>query len=333
MRPTAGERGPGGLAAAEQTVVEVIERLVPLWYGTGARLLSRPSMQRRSWSVHFSPTVAASSGEIGLIVKIPLWQEAPDLPSALAAGAQQATRAEYEMLGRIEEMVAGAADPTLASVRRVAYIPEINAVVTERLDSRTLREATGSARVAAGRAVGAWLRRFHDEVGSAADGVWDPSDLPGLDGLEEGSGGLPAPLRSAVASILRRAERLAGRPVRRAITHGDLGPSNILVTPGGRVAVIDPNLVPAPVEADLAKLAVAVRTPRSRLLTGVRFGAGLHRVERAVLDGYGAVPGEIYELCRSSSAVGRWLDVEADAGGVRRLALPMARRVLSAESA
>ncbi|MFH2072013.1 MAG: phosphotransferase [Actinomycetota bacterium] len=313
-------------------VIGVIERLVPEWYGPGARLRGRPPVQRRPWSVHFLPRVTAPGGEIDLIVKIPLWAEAPDLREALAAGPQEATRAEFAMLGRIEAMVTASAEPSLTWVRRVGYIEEINAVVTERLASRTLRAAPRPRRPAAARSAGVWLRLFHDDIGAAADGVLEPSDLLDLDGVEQMVNGLPAALQSAVAGVRSRAEELMGRPIRRATTHGDLGPSNILVTPDGRVGVIDPNLVPAPVEADLAKLAVALRTPRWRLLAGFPFGEGLHPVERAVLEGYGAVPGEIYALCRRLAAVRRWVEIEAESGGVRRIALPMARRVLAAES-
>ena len=325
--------GPDDGSAAEQVVTDAIERLIPDWYGPDARLQSKPPMRRRLWSIHFSPTIAGSDGAVDLIVKIPLWTEAPDLRRALEAGPQPATRAEYEMLSRIEAMVARVADPGLTAVRRVAYIEEINAVVMERLDSRTFRELTGSRRIAAGHAVGVWARGFHDEIGSAVDGALKSSDLaPEIDDIEERAAALPSALQGTIASIRGRAIELLGCPVRRAVTHGDLGPSNILVTPDDRVAVIDPNLVPAPVEADLAKLAVAVRTPRARLLTGIPVGNTVHPVEEAVLSGYGDVSDEIYGLCRRIAAARRWIEIEEASRGIRRLALPMSRRVLAAES-
>jgi len=237
------------------------------------------------------------------------------------------------MLGRIEEMVSTSGEPGLTAVRRVAYAESINAVVMERLNSRTMREVKGPRRTAAGSLTGAWLRRFHDGIGSASDGVLEPLDFGAeLDELEERAAVLSTALRGSIASVEQAADRLVGHPVRRATIHGDLGPSNILVTPGGKVAVIDPNLVEAPVETDLAKLAVAVRTPRARLLTGIPLGTELHEVEKALLDGYGNASPEIYRLSRRVAAVRRWVEVEESAGGMQRLALPMAGRVLAAES-
>jgi len=321
------------VTAAQRTVLDVIGSLLPTLYGPGARLLSRPRMQRRSWSIHFLPTVETSDGEVDLIVKIPLWERAPDLPSALAAGPQKATGAEYEMLGRIEEMVSTSGVPGLAAVHRVAYAEAINAVVMERLNSRTMREVRGPRRTAAGSLTGAWLRRFHDGIGSATEGVLEPLDFGAeLGDLEERAAGLSSALLASIASVEQAADRLVGHPVRRATTHGDLGPSNILVTPGGEVAVIDPNLVEAPVETDLAKLAVAVRTPRARLLTGTPMRTEMHEVEKALLDGYGDASPEIYRLSRRVAAARRWVEIEEAAVGMKRLSLPMARRVLAAES-
>jgi len=324
---------PGAGDPERQVVLEAIERLAPDWYGPGARLQPHPGFQRRPWSIHFHPTVVRGDQEIDLIVKIPLWQAASSLAEALAAGPQAATRVEYELLTGIEEMVAAAPAPGLTAVRAVAYVEEINAIVTERLDSQPLRELGRRRRIAAGRAIGDWLRRFHGELGSITKGPLDPADLAVGQVADGHSTRLPAALYDAVASIAEDTAALAGRPVHRAMTHGDLGPSNVLVTPDGRIAVIDPNLVPNPVEADPAKLAVAVRTSRTRLATGIPFGDEMHPLEREVLRGYGEVSFEVYRLCRRIAAVRRWIDVERSARGARRIALIPARRVLAAESA
>ena len=125
---------------------------------------------------------------------------------------------------------------------------------------------------------------------------------------------------------------MTGRTLRMATTHGDFGPSNVMVTPEGRVAVIDPNLVFGPVEQDAAKLAVALRTGRGRLIAGTRW-RGPDRFERALLDGYGSVDAGLYRLCRGMAVAHRWVEIESMKRGPRRLALVPARRVLAAELA
>ncbi|MCJ7727009.1 MAG: aminoglycoside phosphotransferase family protein [Acidimicrobiia bacterium] len=328
--------GPGEhpIGVAADPVLEAIRGRIADWYGPKARLLSDPVAQHRSWSVHFHADVEGAGGRVALIVKIPLWEEAPDLATALAAGPQDNTLSEYRMLQRIGEMVANAGDRRLTAVRPVAYVEEINAVVTERLDCRPLRALSARRRLAVGDAIGAWLRHFHDGIGEATASGFEASDLTAsLGGPGEGSAGLFDPLGEAIAAIREDARGIAGAATRNATTHGDFGPSNILVTPDDRVAVIDPNLVPGPVESELAKLAVAIRTPRSRLLAGIRRGKGMHPLERAVLNGYGEVSADIYGLCRRAAAAARWMEIEADGGGIRRLALPMARRVLASETA
>lgn len=329
--PAAGRAGPVP-GAATAHVFEVIRGQLAAWYGGGTRFLSDPIVQYRPWSVHFHAQAGRpSGGRVELVVKIPLWDAAPDLVTALAAGPQESTMAEYRMLQRIEEMVADAGDDRLTAVRPVAFLANINAVVTERLDSMPLRAVSARRRPAVGGAIGAWLRLFHDRIGGAVAGGFEVPDLKV--GLSGSGRGLPGGrLGTAVASVLEDARSLAGRPVRIATTHGDFGPSNILVTPDGRVAVIDPNLVPGPVESDLAKLAVAVRTTRFRLLTGLRIGRHLHPLEAAVLTGYGEVTEEVYCLCRRTAALERWQEIEAGSGGLKLLALPMARRVLADET-
>jgi len=316
-------------------VQRAIENLAPSWYGPGASLAHSPTVAPRAWSTHFLATVNSSDRDIDLVIKIPLWDEAPDLATALAAGPQESTRAEYETLGQIEAMVAASADPGLAAVRRVAYVDEINAVVTEKLDAVPLRRLRGPVKTGAGPAIGRWLRRFHDEIGGASDARFESAMVAGdLDELEHRANAVGPVLEDAVASLRAQADGLRGTPVRIATTHGDLGPSNVLVTPDGRVAVIDPNMVEGPAGSDLAKLAVALRTSRARLLGGWALGRRMHPVEAAALEGYGDVTPEIYDLCRRIAATRRWLDVEeAGSGSLRRLALPLARRVFSAEVA
>jgi len=321
-----------GLPGALQRVAG----LIPEWYGPDARLLGTPRMVRRPWSVHLLPTVETADLTIRLVVKIPLWEEAPNLASALEAGPQAATRREFETLLRIESMIGDAGDPGLAAIRPVAYVENLNAVVTELLDARPLRKLARRARrspaVGAAPAIGRWLRRFHDEIGGARVERFDPDTLgPDLADLAVLVAEGPVALKEGIASLGRIADSLAGREVRIATTHGDFGPSNVLIAPDGRIAVIDPNLVLGPVERDAAKLAVALRTGPARLLGGVRRRPGPDRFERGILEGYGGIDADVYRLCRGVAAARRWVEIERARDGVGRLALLPARRVLAAE--
>jgi aminoglycoside phosphotransferase (APT) family kinase protein len=128
---------------------------------------------------------------------------------------------------------------------------------------------------------------------------------------------------------------LAGVAAATGTTHGDLSPSNVLIDGAGRVAIIDPNDVPGPVVADLAKLICAARTAPARLVSGIPRRRGESAIDRAVLDAYGdAIDLRVYALYRSMSVASRWINVEeAAASGVRRGLLGRARRVLQAELA
>ncbi|MCB2223812.1 MAG: phosphotransferase [Actinobacteria bacterium] len=323
----------GGTVPGAAAVLDAVAAAVQGWYGPGAAL-EPGGVRRRAWSCHLTPTVTAAGRAVELIVKVPLWEGAPDLQAALAAGPQPGTRAEFETLQAIEAMVAAAGDPGLTVVHPVAYLPAVNAVVTERLPSVPLKAVRGGRARAAGLALGRWLRRFHDEIGGAAEAPFDPAvmdaDLGDIAARGRRIGGAAA---AAAAALGPAASALAGAPARRAVTHGDLGPSNILVTAGGAVAVIDPNLVEAPVGADAAKLAAALRTPRTRLMAGLPRGSGLHPVEAAVLEGYGRAPDAVYRFLRRVAVMRRWLEVEESASGVRAAALGGARRVFEAETA
>lgn len=333
-------KGPVPAAASAPGLPQVLERiagLIPEWYGPDASVLGTPRVVRRSWSIHLLPTVVSGDRTIGLVVKIPLWAEASDLAAALEAGPQEATLREFETLVGIASMVDASGDDGLAAIRPVAYVEDLNAVVTELLEARPLRRlaARGHRSQVTGvaPAVGRWLRRFHDEIGIPRNEPFDPATLEtSLADLASAADGGPLVLKEGITSLRRVAASMAGRTLRMAVTHGDFGPSNVMVTPEARVAVIDPNLVFGPIEQDAAKLAVALRTGRGRLITGTR-RRGPDRFERALLDGYGPVDAGLYRLCRGMAVAHRWVEIESMKRGPRRLALVPTRRVLAAELA
>ena len=127
------------MGSSRDRVLAVLEDRVSAWYGPDAWMRPDPAFVTRAWSVHVCPVVSTADGDVPLVVKIPTWDEAPTLAAALAAGPQAATRREVDALDEIVAMVRGAEDPFLTAVVPVAYVPEINAVVTECLDAVPLR--------------------------------------------------------------------------------------------------------------------------------------------------------------------------------------------------
>ena len=316
-------------------VSETVAALIPQWYGAGARVEGEMAVSLRPWSVHLLPVVVTPAGSIPLVVKIPLWEEAPDLGSALAAGPQQDTREEYRALEAIAAVVIGCGDPRITAVHPVAYVEELNAVVTERLDSRPLRRVGRRLWLRSAPAVGAWLRIFHDQVGGAGPAEFHPMLVEDrLVALESAARTGPRDLREGVSGIASLTATLAGAGCRVGVAHGDMGPSNVLITPDTSVAVIDPNRALGPVEQDPAKLVATLYTGRRRLLSGVPAGEERDRFEQRLFEGYGEADGDVYRLFRGLAVAERWVDVEASAEGwARRAALLPARRVLSAELA
>ncbi|MBM3695450.1 MAG: aminoglycoside phosphotransferase family protein [Actinobacteria bacterium] len=282
-----------GAEAAAQ-VRATVEAALPCWYGPGSRLLSLSIPRPYAWSHQFEAGAATASGGRRLVVKIPRWEEAPTLEAALAAGPQEGTRREYAALEAMAAAVAAAADPGLAAVAPVAYLAEINAVVTERLEAVPLASRLGRHPGSAGRGMvllrraGRALRLYHEAVAGAApgrfDGAWRAAELEARARRSMGAALLPA---EAWARLAQEARRRDGTPVAVGATHGDFSPANVLVTADDRVALLDPNLVPGPLLEDAAKLLAALRTRRAIVLTRGRWGEPrLRAQEQAFLEGY-----------------------------------------------
>lgn len=88
------------------------------------------------------------------------------------------------------------------------------------------------------RLVLSWLDRLHRRPG--AEPGWTSMDAPAaLDGVERALAELPAPADALHRLIASQADALAGLQLPVLPGHGDLGPSNCLITRNGDVNVID----------------------------------------------------------------------------------------------
>lgn len=326
------------------TAVARVEAALREWasaeFGPGARVeVSGP--EPRDWSFLFSLTSASSGGTRDLIAKIPRWEEAPTLEAALAAGPQDTTREEHRVLAAVAAMVAGSGDPGLAAVPVLAYLPGLNAVVTERIDAVPLRRRLGGpGGAAAVAAAGRWLRRFHAEVGEARTAWCEAGSV--IATLEHAASGLPARRaagpREHLAALADRAAGLQGHSAPHAGLHGDYNLANVLVDRSGRVAVLDPNLEWGPAAADAAKFLTALRVRRVRALTlGLAGRHGLAALERAFLHESGVEDDALLRFLRAAATLERWIEMEHRVEGLPRRspirwAAPVARRHFAAEA-
>jgi hypothetical protein len=319
----------------------VVAAAVPEWYGPSARLALLEDPEAHAWSVQFGAVVETASGRKRLVVKIPRWKEAPTLEAALAAGSQESTRREHATLVALAATVAAAGDPGLAAVAPVGYLPEVNAVVTERLEAAPLRDRLGWWPGAEGRQAevlrraGRALRLYHDRVAGAAPGLWDGAASAAE--LEKAAARGLAP-RGPLPALAGEARKRHGSTVIVGDAHGDFNLANVLVTSDGRVAVLDPNLVPGPLLADAAKLLTGLRMRRERSLTlGLLGRRGLRTAESAFLDGYGPVDGDLLRLLRALATVSRGGEMAESLADrpkmVRRAAEAVLRRYVAAELA
>lgn len=303
---------------AANRVRAALEAAAPLWYGPRAEVVRLSGLEAHPWSFQFDLVVAAPAGRHRLVVKIPRWDEAPTLASALAAGPQEGTGREHAALEALAAAVGGSGDPGLVAVAPVAYLREINAVVTERLEAVPLRSRLGRWPGSEGRQAetlrraGRALRLYHDSVAGAVEAAFDGeglgADLEG-EAARLGAGG--SPWRAVLASLALQARGHHGGPAVVGAAHGDFNLANVLVTGDGRVAILDPNLVSGPLLADAAKLLTDLRMVRWRVLSlGLLGRRGSTAAERAFLEGYGQADASLLGFLRAVATVRRGLEME-----------------------
>lgn len=248
---------------------------------------------------------------------------------------------EWGGLSRIAAAVAAAGDPGLAAARPLAHLPDLAAVVLERVDAPTGRRVLAAgARLRPGSGgtharldqltahAGRWLRVCH----RAFDGLGaDERDI-GPDAVTALVTDLADFLADRGGPVAGRAGRLAAaavtaRPldeVPRAVGHGDFAVRNTFLDGQGRVSVIDP--MPrwrTVVLEDLARFVVSLRLQGAQVHgQGLLYPpALLDRAERLLLEGYtggDAVDPAPWHACYLLVLLDKWAALVSQRGTGRR---------------
>ena len=273
---------------AVQAVVERVRVEAPHWFpGTppnpdvhlhplGARRRSRLYAVSLGDAAAPPVMVAKLRNENTAVAGGPGRSRRPTLAAA-TVGEAELTECEFAALRQLETVFAGD-DPRFGAVRTLAHLPAHHTILMGLAPGLPLRDLlTRWSRLRPGRrredpapdavfrAVGAWLRRFHDATPTTGHPVRQGTGeqvVAHFEALEEFLGrrlgrrfGRLAGAGSALARQLVPSGEL---PL--AVGHGDFAPRNVMSDRAGRIVVLDP----------LARWAVPEQEDLCRFLVGVQ---------------------------------------------------------------
>lgn len=247
-----------------------------------------------------SGTGPRSHGADGLIVDL----DRPRLVPPTAGEVRH--KFEYRAATAAYEHFVAVGDARLTVVRTLDHLPELNALVAEFVEDRTLRdlvvrsvrlrsESGPLALESAFRNTGAWLREFHritrlpaDPLRSTGDSVVACFDEVAsfLADRTGRAGGLFARIQAVTAE---RVPEMFPGGVPLGLGHGDFAPRNVFIGCDGRVRVFDVlGRFRVPIYEDLAHFRIALRTAAVQMAT---FGRALKpdrlvRYEGGLVAGY-----------------------------------------------
>jgi hypothetical protein len=303
---------------AEQAIVDRVVTDAPTWFpGTprNPEVHLRPLGTRRR-SRLYAVSLGDPSAPPTLVAKVRNEHTAvaggagaprrPILAGTVVDEAELTSR-EYSALRHLETIFAGD-DPRFGAVRALAHLPGHHAIIMGLVPGVPMRELVIRwSRLIPGRrrghlapepvfrAVGAWLRAFHDATptvdhpirqGTGADVVTH------FEALEEFLGSRLGRRfgRLAGAGSALAAEVLPPGDLPLAVGHGDFATRNVMVNPRtGRIVVLDPLARWAvPEQEDLCRFLVGVQLNGLQVHTrGAAYGADtLARWQREVVTGY-----------------------------------------------
>jgi len=253
----------------------------------------------------------------------------PVLPYETPPAPADLVREEFAATSRLHAALR--ARPGLSSPRPIASFPEYGAIVTQALEGGTLdhrlrdwrdRRRAPTLEAVASR-IGAWLRAYQRLGG--ATGTWSVEAARRYldDRLRHMVRLLGGPARDRALAIFDRiAAELPPAPEALVPIHADLCPGNILVMPGGRIAVLDLATAQAGTRYhDIAHLYLHLEFARSRLSRRRIDLAPVQATLLAMFDRPAAADHPLFRLMLLQHAVCHVTHLADTAGRVPRIAL------------
>lgn len=324
------------------------------WYGSEAKLVGEPIFQPRDWSYFFRYVVQVSDIENrAILVKVRHAKKMNLSQAAISEKMGQEAREEYETLKRLQSIFGKEENSSLfLAIRPLALYEDLNAVVMEEADLRTLRSFFRSPKMLIDgqtrkkfesylELAGRWLRIFHDGNGRAGEGLIFEKPLYEIarQNLERIKPHLSEKEQVRLGELLDKLyETNSGEVVPYCILHDDFNSANIFFSRDGRICSFDPHNRPGPLYIDLAKIITDMETDRIQLITkGLWIPyARVQTFHAALLRGYfgsEAVDHSSLSLFRFLSLLEKWKDAEVrfeSSSGKRKfvysLAMPQIRR-------
>ncbi len=338
-----------------------VSKGLPSWGGKASSLASlEPEVIKFPASFFLRyPTAKSNDSGSTILVKIPREENVDSIAQAASPGKQLADRTnnEFMLLREVAWLVNKLKIKELTAIEPLFYFPEWNAIVMEELPSKSLEELAFDLRTRFSVPKyfklfedslyrgGQWLRVFHQGLGGWKMEPFDAQDfikkinrkINQLAPLVSDQVDL-APLHS---KFLRLIESLDGVEVPHVNLHGDYFFKNILVTPDGRVAVIDLYLQKwGTIFEDLATMITEIMEQKIKFssLGFLVRGESLARSEKAVLQGYftNEMPCKqvLYAFCCLDILImwywyeERYRSISGPATGAARLLRPRIRQYL-----
>lgn len=260
-----------------------IERDVRGWFGDRARLAGAPEYRERHWSFFFRyPVRISDTQSTAILVKLRHVKQMTVAEAAVHEKMGREIREEYESLKRIESVFSSHADASLfAVIHPLAWYEDINAVVMEEADIRTLRDlfhapamwTEGKARrrfETLLESAARWLCIYHDHFGRVEEGPLFPQALydesfERLDRIQAACPDIDLRFAKDLLDDLYRAYGQTSHPYN--ILHNNFSMSNVFITRDGKICSFDPHNKPGSLYYDLAKFLIDLSTSNLQVVT------------------------------------------------------------------
>jgi hypothetical protein len=328
---------------------------VPGWFGTAARFdaAQTPELRVHTHSFIARYTVHRGAETFHVLVKIPHKTHRLDLQAALKNKTLlPSALAEYNQLLETWQAFEQINDPDCTAIQPLGFLESWSAVITLETQARPLRTLLVTPQVGFSQATATgqfteylhkasrWLRHYHEKIGDRrVDPVSKELMAARLEKITDDVAVHIGDRYNAPANLsaLRAKIQEASGPEPIARLHGDFHSSNILVTPSGKVCVLDPRVDShhQSVYKDLATLLIDLHLKPIPMLTGGIFTEKFIEQSRRIVTESYFEPGEyqpaLLNFYCACETIFKWSMDERDFSQrlKMRLVAPLARPVLN----